>query len=145
MLIRSSPLVSALQAAGVLFNKSSILKFPGEDIVPQELIIDFIRGYFDGDGCFTYHIDKNNKVHAAIKICGTEDMCVHIDSLLSAKPHKLYKRHESSVNNYCLDIGGTKQVIRIMSRLYENASRFLERKRDKFNEFTQLYYSRPHR
>lgn len=32
--------------------KSLILKFPTSEQVPLDLIRHFIRGYFDGDGCF---------------------------------------------------------------------------------------------
>ena len=37
---------------GCVPHKSLILKFPDEDQVPDNFLIPFIRGYFDGDGSF---------------------------------------------------------------------------------------------
>ena len=102
--IRDQQLCDDLEAKGVYYHKTQILRFPDDNIVPEAFIPHFIRGYFDGE-----------------------------------------KRHANQVNNYSLDIGGNKQVISIMEYLYSNASVYLERKRDKYNDFLQLYNSRPHR
>lgn len=47
-----------LSALGFTQNKSNFLNFPG---VPDKFIGDFIRGYFDGDGCvyFKSHFAKD--------------------------------------------------------------------------------------
>jgi hypothetical protein len=53
--IGSGEWFEALTRLGFTQNKSTSLRFP---IVPKRYIADFIRGYFDGDGCVhlsTYH------------------------------------------------------------------------------------------
>lgn len=58
-----------LENKGVIRNKTYSLRFPSEEILPNELIKDFIRGYFDGDGCYVYSVknrvrkDRNNKIY----------------------------------------------------------------------------------
>lgn len=47
-----------LNALGVLPRKSLNLEFPSEDILKKELQVYFIRGYFDGDGCYYIYTPK---------------------------------------------------------------------------------------
>lgn len=44
-------MVNDLIKLGCVPNKSLILQFPTHDIIPEELMPHFIRGFFDGDGC----------------------------------------------------------------------------------------------
>ena len=49
-----------LNNIGCTPKKSLMLKFPDKSVFKyNKLIIDFIRGYFDGDGCISYH--RNTK------------------------------------------------------------------------------------
>lgn len=48
--VYSKQLSTSLIKNGCLENKSLILTFPNEDIVPKNLLCHFIRGYTDGDG-----------------------------------------------------------------------------------------------
>ena len=51
-----------LNDLGCTPNKSLTLKFPDNSIfINQNLIIHFIRGYFDGDGCITYSNHNHTK------------------------------------------------------------------------------------
>jgi hypothetical protein len=53
--IGSKGMFNDLQQLGVVERKANIITFPE---VPKELLNDFIRGYFDGDGCVS--IEKTN-------------------------------------------------------------------------------------
>lgn len=60
--INSRYLSNQLTKLGMLHKKSLILKFPTEDQVPKHLIRHFIRGYFDGDGCFGEYTRRGNQI-----------------------------------------------------------------------------------
>jgi hypothetical protein len=59
-------------ALGGQENKSLTIKFPE---IPKEYLPDFIRGYFDGDGCIMRL--KNNRVNSAFT-CGSKDFLVKL-------------------------------------------------------------------
>lgn len=65
-ILYSKQLVEDLQKLGCYRNKSLTLKPPTLEQVPSEFIKDFIRGYIDGDGCFS-----SNKVFCVV---GTKEM-----------------------------------------------------------------------
>ena len=61
--IRNKHLWETLNDLGCVPNKSLILKFPRFSIFKgnvQELILHFIRGYVDGDGCLCTYKSKNS-------------------------------------------------------------------------------------
>lgn len=60
---------------GCIPNKSLILKFPDENLVPKNLIKHFIRGYFDGDGCISYSFLNKEKdiISPRLSLLGTEN------------------------------------------------------------------------
>ena len=49
-IFRSEKIKETLAKYGIINNKTKILEFPKN--IPQEFLIDFIRGYWDGDGTF---------------------------------------------------------------------------------------------
>jgi intein/homing endonuclease len=70
--VQSKHLWNVLNSYGCVPKKSLILKFPSISIFDNKnLIVHFIRGYFDGDGCISY----GNKSHTkcSINIVGTYD------------------------------------------------------------------------
>ena len=51
----------------------------------------------------------------------------------------LSKRHKDKENNnYTLTIGGNKQVLKLLSLLYENASVYLNRKYEKYLKMLEI-------
>ena len=144
ILIRSNHLCDSLRRSGVVNNKTLILQFPSDDIVPKELLQHFIRGYFDGDGCLTYSISKKDGLRKyAFKACGTKEVLLGIENAFDLKrKHKLYQRHVTEKNTYCLDIGGNDQVDTILQYMFENASVYLERKYQKYLSFLHYRNSR---
>lgn len=124
---------------GILPQKTSILAFPK---ISENLIPHFIRGYFDGDGCLTCHkFNKNSsRLIWVIKFCGTENMLKNIYNNLPRRynnPINLYQRYKRDNNNYCIDIGGNKQVLQILNYLYKDATIYLERKYKKYQELVE--------
>lgn len=108
-------------------NKSMTLDFPK---VPEEFLSDFIRGYFDGDGCVM--LLKNNRFNTAFT-CGSKKF---LDKLLELlKEHAGIEGGSYDPISYSLRFG-KKDSIKLGSFMYKNNPKlFLKRKRDKFSIF----------
>lgn len=108
-------------------NKSKIIDFP---IIPKDYLHDFIRGYFDGDGCVMCL--KNNRINSAFT-CGSKKF---LDKLLNIL------KEEAGVEGGSYDPGcvslkfGKKDSIKIGNYIYkDNPELFLKRKKEKFEKF----------
>lgn len=119
----------ALINKGCVPAKSLILKFPEKDIFKrEELLIPFIRGYIDGDGCLTF----GSGGRLSIQILGTKEFLEEINKYL--KGMHLYKIKRLKTNTWTLNTSGNN-ADRIATLLYKNANIYLERK---FNRFVVL-------
>lgn len=112
-------------ALGGTETKSKTLKFPS---VPKEFLPDFIRGYFDGDGCVMRL--KNNRLNSAFT-SGSKDF---LDALFQIL------KEEAGVNGgsydpSCMSLKfGKRDTLKIGSYMYQNDPElFLMRKRNKFD------------
>lgn len=129
----SSPyLRDKLISLGVVSHKTTTLVFPNEDQVPSQLLRHFIRGYIDGNGSITHNgktiIDKPN-----IKVCSTYEFLAGMQKALGIN-HKLNRKKEQEergVNSWNITIGGHKEVIDILGKLYSNCSICLKRKQER--------------
>jgi hypothetical protein len=108
-------------------NKSLTLNFPN---IPKEYLSDFIRGYFDGDGCAMYL--KNNRFNTAFT-CGSKKF---LDELLKILQKECGVKGGSYDKNSMSLKFGKKDSILIGQFMYKDNPRlFLKRKRDKFQNF----------
>lgn len=109
--------------------KSLVYKFPGK-IIKNKLCNHFMRGYFDGDGCFS--IDKNNGKKKQLKfaLLGTFGFLNNYHKVLlqkmfittkNSKPKK-YKKIAR------LLFGGNILISKIATFLYKDATIYLDRK-----------------
>lgn len=123
-------LINDLIDKGCTPNKTYSLSFPNEDIVPKKLIFHFIRGFFDGDGSI-YLDEKRNRI--CLNFTGTADMLNEIKHIIGKDNLKL----ENKEQFFVLHIDGNKQVINILTKIYENSSDeiVLSRKYKKFKDF----------
>lgn len=144
ILITGDKFAEDLIKHGVVEHKSEILLPPNID---TNLRRHYIRGYFDGDGSIWSQTNSRgvNKQYSASFI-GTESVLKFIQSeLMDAKVIKrLYPmnpRHEGdSVLQF--KFGGNKTFGRFMEYIYSNATVYLDRKFEKYKEFTQFMNSR---
>lgn len=111
-------------ALGGKESKSNDIEFP---IIPNEFLPDFIRGYFDGDGCIMRL--KNNRLNSAFT-SGSKNFLFDLLKIL---------REEAGVLGGSYDISsqsikfGKKDTIKIGEYMYKNNPElFLLRKRQKF-------------
>jgi hypothetical protein len=124
--ISSIDMISDLKKLGLTSNKSLVLQFPN---VPKEYIIDFIRGYFDGDGC----IDRPE--YPRIRICSGSEMflCQLQKSLVKFgfTEKVIGKKKNHNVYDICYSY---KETMKLYNLFYENVNcMFLKRKKDKFD------------
>ncbi len=144
ILITSRKMFDDLVNQGVVEHKTLILKQPN---IPESLYNHFIRGYIDGDGCITSHIQRNKKTpQFFIKIVGTNDVLNFIKDFIEqnncAKIKKFYKRHKNDqVSN--IDFGGNRQVKKFLDLLYKDATIYLDRKYEKYIELCNLSHCCP--
>jgi len=130
LLVPSEQIVLDLEQYGIIPRKTFSTYFPSN--IPKDLERHFIRGYFDGDGCIT--------VGPTIKITGTSEILLEVQNILVencflGNKTKLQTRFPERENNIrSLEIGGKLQVSRIYNYLYDKASVYFERKKNRFME-----------
>lgn len=129
--LRSQKAVNDLKKLGCVENKSLILTFPTEEQVPKEYVYDFIRGYFDGDGSIS---EYNNTYH--INIVGTENFIKTLATYFEGGSIYQDSRKE---NSWYFNLGGNLQVIKAYHLMYDNKTRYMKRKFDKFQLLLQKY------
>ena len=130
-------LADGLISKGISYQKTHILQFPNENQVPNDLISHFIRGYFDGDGSVYCHQDSGV---GGISFTGTENMLnsilMHIKTVV---PTNTQVHQYKNKDIYDLKIGGRNCFHQCYEYLYDNATIFLDRKKDKFEEILNEY------
>jgi hypothetical protein len=134
--ISSIDLVKDLILHGCLTNKSRRLSYPP---IPSDLDGDFIRGYFDGDGCWSTNFQKEyfyfDIVSCSLPIL--EGIQQRIVPKCDLNMHKIYHRW----NSYYLRYGGP-QIIRIGRYLYQGTNIRLDRKYTVFENFEKWHNAR---
>jgi intein/homing endonuclease len=133
-------IVSCLENLGLGKNKTYLSKSI-KNIVPKELMWDFIRGYWDGDGCISSsNVTKNVKE--------TSYNYINIGfTIISKDPDILNEMNEFFIEedinthvypdnkgNYLVGTHSKSEVEKIYNKLYTSSNLFMKRKRTKFNE-----------
>lgn len=136
--INSKLLSDSLCKCGMVPAKSTILKFPDESVLPEQLFWHFVRGYFDGDGCIGIYCrgSRKNRPYSHVSICGSIPFISQLSVLFEEKSikHRLEKKVKYSV----LVINNEESRNLFMESIYQEASIFLKRKRDKWNQFQDM-------
>lgn len=125
---------------GCVPNKSLILKFPKYDIVEENLISHFIRGYFDGDGCVWYgYKPSNNQTACSVSFVGTFDflksMCEIFENFSNVNIPKIYQKGR----NYQCFWYGFKNSWNIYKFIYRDADTYLDSKKIIFDKIFAHY------
>jgi intein-encoded DNA endonuclease-like protein len=141
----SKQICRQLTELGCVPQKSQFLKWQIEKI-PIDLIQHFIRGYFDGDGHFSFWKYKGKYLKAHFNITSTLLFCKGLSEYIKNKFGFVFymsQRHKQSTsNNRTIELSGNKQILKIMLWLYENATIYLFRKRSVFEKFVEIYGKR---
>lgn len=133
-------IVSCLEGLGLGKNKTYLSKSI-KNVVPKELMWDFIRGYWDGDGCISSsNVTKNIKE--------TSYNYINIGfTIISKDPDILNEMNEFFIEeginthvypdnkgNYLVGTHSKSEIEKIYNKLYTSSNLFMKRKRTKFNE-----------
>lgn len=120
---------------GIIPNKTFNLKPPYE--LDSQYYLDFIRGYFDGNGSVSRHQNS-----LRFSICSaTKEILEFIIGVLSSygvSEVKIYEGRRGKNINYYFDYS-TNATKQIYTLLYQtNSNLYLKRKKDKFEELITL-------
>ena len=121
---------------GVVPNKTFHLKFP--QFLDNFLLSHFVRGYFDGDGCFYIDYKRNS---AEWSMISTTSFCNSFKNILmdefqikSVIQHD--NRWSSGIDR--IRVRRKKDIINLCKWMYNDAGMFLHRKKNKFLEFRSM-------
>ena len=122
-----------LNNLGCTPKKSLTLKFPS---IKYEL--DFIRGYFDGDGCLSYHKNKKS-ISPVCSIISTNEFLISIQSIggglnIDSKITS-DKRYKNNTKILRLSIENSRKFLNL---IYSNASIYLTRKYKRYLFFKEF-------
>ncbi len=127
--INRKKLADQLINTGCVPNKSLILKFPKKDIVSDNLVRHFVRGYFDGDGSIMKHHGWQ------ICIVSTLDFLNILNTYLPFEP-KFYDRHpDKNLSTRQMMFWGISNVEWFLNWLYKNSIIHMDRKFSKYQQF----------
>lgn len=133
----SKKLRKAIESYGIVNNKTFLLKQLPKNL-PEEYYIDFIRGFFDGDGCIFEPKDK--KISTSL-VCASEDFLSSIKNYL----YKTLNVHNVNISS-CTKINkiyeikySVKDSFIIGKAFYDNSYLALPRKKQHFFEILKKY------
>lgn len=121
--------------------------------IPSHLSQHFLRGVFDADGSITNYYLQSGKNVGQLKSTVTfstyTQLTDWIQELLIKEGIKdnrirLYKRHGDGSDGDCviLTYTGVQQVTRIMEYMYKDATVYLSRKKEKYDELLSMVEDR---
>ena len=117
--------------------KTSVIKFPSSEQVPNSLLHHFVRGYFDGDG------SVSNGKWSKVDIISTPEFLTDLQNILKESigigitKLNYNRKYSKEVNIVSLNIGGRLQCMKFKEWLYKDATIFLKRKKEVFdNKYT---------
>ena len=132
---RNKKMKEDLIRLGCTPQKSLTLKFPSEDIVPNDYLFDFLRGYIDGDGSIM--IGQNSKgeyCKPRLNILGTKEF---LQGLLERTDWNQMSIRQTGSKAFCIEWGGYS-YIHYLHALYKNANIYLDRKYEKYLTLCQV-------
>ena len=115
-----------------------------------DLIKHFIRGYFDGDGCFTFSVRKPNlnnrqvnySVQGRFEICCKKvTILEEIKSFFECSNINLNINYIKRDDMYRLCTSSKEEIIKIFNLLYVDSNFYLKRKFEKFNYYVNTEVS----
>lgn len=121
--------------------KSLTLKFPDTDKLPEQYQLDFIRGYFDGDGCLshTFCDTKKSRYTISAGLIGTPHFLKRIKEILENFniQCRIYTRKQYTKDTVLIGFNKTNAV-KFLNLIYNNPSEYLYRKYDKYLFFSKF-------
>lgn len=131
--IMNKHLWETLNNYGCVPNKSLILKFPELTIFKNTAFTKhFIRGYFDGDGCISFHKYKH-VVSPYVSVLGTYEF---LEKIIDVSNIPAVFKHDKRHNSKTFLLEYTKENgIKMINWLYSDSTIYLNRKYQRYNFF----------
>lgn len=130
----NSTLYNDLIAHGISTTKFYDGQFPiFED---EKYVKDIVRGIFDGDGSLSYRKGSMGYLTGHIGICGTKETLEYIEQFSGFQWSWSQRYPNRDVNNYQIDCGRQDDVVKFLNTIYQNAENYLDRKYQKYLEYT---------
>lgn len=142
VVVNCTKMCEDLISNGCTPRKSLTLTFPDENILKDDFIRHFIRGYFDGDGCVHYskrmyfYKNRNKEYNQFSFVCsfvGTKDFLNSIKSILNKNgisSGAVYRKEGQKA--YEFRIHGKDNIKKYFDYLYNDSSIYMDRKYNKF-------------
>lgn len=128
-----------LEKHGCHQRKSKTLLFPKNDIINEDLIYAYLRGYFDGDGSISKKQSGTFRLHFTSSIYFIDGLNIFLKQNLNIKPY-LYQPLNKTYKD--LHIEKQEDVKTFLNYIYQNISNtslYLNRKYQKYLSFTTIY------
>lgn len=130
LIVCSAKMVSDLSKYSVTQRKTYTVEIP---LIRQELMPHLVRGIFDGDGC----ISTAHQVSFTGNFQILSSIQKYLEETINVNKTKIYsKKHISKTNviTYChsFSFSSKKDVTNFYHLIYDNATIYLSRKKDKF-------------
>lgn len=112
-----------------------------DNVVPGNLIHHFIRGYFDGDGHFSFYFIKGKYLKTHLNIASTLNFCNGLSMFVKNKFGFNVSMSQRRKNSPCrtIELNGNKQVSVFLNWMYKDATICLPRKSEKVKEYLKIY------
>ncbi len=125
---------------GLTPKKSATMLFPKN--IPYNLMKNFIRGYFDGDGTIHLEKRKNSFIPRAVFTSGSKKFLESLSATIAnhcdlRKDKKIYDSHRSFQLVY-----KTKEAIKVMDFMFNKLNKkdlFLERKYSTYKNYKSVF------
>lgn len=120
-----------IKKLGITERKSLTLK-PPINLIPEEFYLDWIRGYFDGDGGISYSV-KDNRWQSYAN--STKEVLNWIVEILELNVKPFNQKHYGKLDNvWRIHFNGRINVYKAWNKMYHNdkATIFLDRKYKKY-------------
>lgn len=134
--ISSDKIIKDLSKNFEINNKKSLICYISEKI-PKDLLKDYIRGYFDGDGCITYTSTDT------MSFVGTYNTLNFIRYYFRKTINLTLRSKEIPTINQNKNVWSImyygKSSYKCLSHLYENSTTYLDRKFEKYEKIKNKY------
>lgn len=120
---RSNKMAADLSKYGVVPHKSHTVRFPYG--VGEEMVHHLIRGLFDGDGCISGR---------TISFAGNKKMMLDVREILHNSINIAYNMIYDNTFCFHFTFSSKKDVENFYHYLYDNATIFLKRKKERFEK-----------
>ncbi len=145
--IGNTSLYNSLTEIGLHPNKSLTIKMPE---VPKVFLADFVRGYFDGDGCVSLYrtkgvsgqeiINKLTIIFTSGSFDFLEQLCNTLHTRLKLRQHKIYRSDRSFQLRYA-----TEDSIKIFEFLFKDRTSDTYCLQRKLQVFKYYFLKKPKR